>query len=410
MNILRFELKKLLCSKMLLLLLVFCFILNFLVIYSESYYAEKLEVISDIAAKSGVEINEDSLEKLQKLYDEELEKLRAYAPLAAQDIEKSGGIDRDHYVTGVRDYEYKLSIIELLINDGTQALQNDRMVSAGTFLLEKYVSTDNKLLKFLYGVEAVVVFDNDFLTECFAPSYAVDMHSKMFGNVICVLIIEMMFFAMFITVRSCTYEIAEGTHFLVYCAKRGRKVQRDKLSASLITTAAVYGVLCIFTISVFFIMNDLKEFLFVPVSSSMYGSVFTVLDLNYSELICICLLTGLVLSLIASALTSCVCGFIKNPFGAIGGFVLLQAVCLLATNGMYSEDVSLFDKLLTASPIGLIMNFSIENKIPQIVTSSLFCVTDTSIPFFELFTVFLWILICLLFGKLSERFFARKEL
>lgn len=410
MNILKFELKKLICSKMLLFLLIFCFVLNFIVVYSQSYYAENSEVISDIVSKAGVDINEDSLTKLQKLYDEELEKLREFAPLAAQDIEQSGGIDREHYVNGVRDYEYKLNIIELLINDGREALQNDRMVSAGTLLLEKYVSTDNKLLKLLYGVETVLVFDNDFSSECFTPSYAVDMHSKMFGSVISVLIIEMMFFAMFITVRSCTYEMAEGTHFLVYSAKRGRKVQTDKITASLVTTAAVYGVLCIFTISVFFIMNDLKEFLFVPVSSTMYGSVFTVLDLNYFELICICLLTGLALSLIAAALTYCVCGFVKNPFGAIGGFVLLQAVCLLATNGMYSEDISLFDKLLTASPIGLIMNFSIENKVPQIVTPSLFCVTSNSIPLFEIFTVLLWVLICLLCGKLSERVFARKEL
>ncbi|MBQ8210709.1 MAG: hypothetical protein IJZ35_09020 [Clostridia bacterium] len=410
MNILKFELKKLFLSKMLLFLLIFCFVLNFLVVYSQSYYAENLEAISDIVSKAGVEINENSLTKLQKLYDEELEKLRAFAPLAAQDMEESGGIDREHYVAGVRDYEYKLSIMELLINDGTEALQNDRMVTAGTLLLEKYASTDNKLLKLMYGVEAVLVFDNDFSAEYFAPSSAVDMHSKMLGNVICVLIIEMMFFAMFITVRSCTFEMAEGTHFLVYSAKRGRKIQIDKMTASLVTTAAVYGLLCIFTISVFFIMNDLKEFLFVPVSSTMYGSVFTTLDLNYSELICICLLTGLALSLIASALTYCVCGFIKNPFGAIGGFILLQAVCLLATNGMYSEDISLFDKLLTASPIGLIMNFSIENKVPQIVTSSLFCVTPNSIPLFEIFTVIVWILICLLCGKLSERVFARKEL
>lgn len=410
MNILKFELKKLFLSKMLLLLLVFCFVLNFLVIYSQSYYAENLEVISDIVSESGVEINEDSLAKLQKLYDEELEKLRAFAPLAAQDMEQSGGIERNHYITGVRDYEYKLRIIELLINDGREVLQTDKTVTAGTFLLEKFASTDNKLLTLLYGVETVLVLDNDFSSEYFAPSSAVDMHSKMFSSVISVLIIEMMFFAMFITVRSCTYETAEGTHFLVYSSKRGRKVQTDKLTASLVTAAVVYGVLCIFTISVFFIMNDLKEFLFVPVSSTMYGSVFTVLDLNYLELICICLLTGLALSLIAAALTYCVCGFVKNPFGAIGGFILLQVVCLLATNEMYSEDISLFDKLLTASPIGLIMNFSIENKVPQIVTSSLFCVTSNSIPLFEIFTVIVWILICLLFGKLSERVFARKEL
>lgn len=409
MNILKFELKKLLCSKMLLLLLAFCFVLNFLVVYSESYSAENLEVISDIVSKSGVEINEDSLGKLQKLYDEELENLRAFAPLAAQDIEQSGGIERKHYVAGVWDYEYKLMLIDALIHDGADVLQNDRIVTAGTVLLEKYISTDNKLLKFLYGVETVLVFNNDFSEEFFTPSL-VDMHSQMFDSIVAMLIIEMMLFAMFITVRSCTYELTEGTHFLVYSTRRGRKVQTDKMTASFVTTAVVYVILCIFTMSVFFIMNDLKEFLFVPVSSTMYGSVFTVLDLNYFELICLCLLTGLALSLITSALTYCVCGFVKNPFGAIGGFVLLQMVCLLATNGMYGEDISLFDKLLTSSPIGLIVNFSIENKIPQIVSSSLFCVTSNSIPLFEIFTVILWMLICLLFGKLSGRVFARKEL
>lgn len=409
MNILKFELKKLLCSKMLLLLLAFCFVLNFLVVYSESYSVENLEVISNIVSKSGVEINEDSLGKLQKLYDEELEKLRAFAPLAAQDIEQSGGIERKHYVTGVWDYEYKLMLIDALIHDGADVLQNDRIVTAGTVLLEKYVSTDNKLLKFLYGVETVLVFNNDFSEEFFTPSL-VDMHSQMFDSIVAMLIIEMMFVSMFITVRSCTYELTEGTHFLVYSTRRGRKVQTEKMTASFVTTAVVYVILCIFTMSVFFIMNDLQEFLFVPVSSTMYGSVFTVLDLNYFELICLCLLTGIALSLITSALTYCVCGFVKNPFGAIGGFVLLQMVCLLATNGMYGENISLFDKLLTSSPIGLIVNFSIENKIPQIVSSSLFCVTSNSIPLFEIFTVILWILICLLFGKLSERVFARKEL
>ena len=124
----------------------------------------------------------------------------------------------------------------------------------------------------------------------------------------------------------------------------------------------------------------------------------------------LCMLLGIALSLISAVITYCICGFIKNSFGAIGVFVLLQFVCLLATDAIFSDNVGLLSKLLTATPVGLIFNFNLSERMVYTVSDTLFCLTETSVPFFELFTVVLWGVICMVLSAFSQRCFKGKEL
>ncbi len=412
MNIFRFEVKKLLCSKMLIFLLLLCAAVNFFVLYDGFYNSDSLEIVSDIISETGIEINEASIRKLNEIYDRELDNLAKISPAAAKSYDENGGVDysKIEYTSGVMEQEYMLMLINIIKNQAESAVGSQRKEAAAEQFFDKIGSTDSDILKMLYAAELILVADNDFAKEFFAPVSADYIHSVVFGRTITVFLTEMMFLAMFITVRSYTYEFVGGTQQLVYTTRRGRDVQKDKLKASVVAVSSAYVILGAVTFCMYFLINDMKEFLFVKLSSTAYGSIFTMADLSFFGLLGLCMLLGFVLSLIWTVCSHFICGFIKNPFGAIGVFVLLQVVCLIATNGMYSENISLFDKLLTASPIGLIMHFSIEDQIPQAVSSSLFCVTSNSIPFFELFTVILWMFICAVFGIFARRCFNRKEL
>lgn len=412
MNIFRFELKKLICSKMLIFLLLLCAVVNFFVLYDGFYGSDKLEIVSDIISETGCEINEASLKKLNEIYDKELDNLAGISPTAAKSFAENGGVDYSQvgYVSGIAEQEYRLMLIKNIKNQADDAMGSQRKEAAMEMFFSKVGNTDNNILKLLYAAEMIFVADNDFAKEFFAPVWAEDIHTVVFGRMLTVFFMEMMLLAMFVTVRGYTYEFAGGTQYLVYSTKRGRDVQKDKLKASITAVSVAYVILGAVTLCIYFSINDMKEFLFIKLSSTAYGSILTLADLSFLGLLGLCMLLGFVLSIIWTVCSYCICGFIKNSFGAIGGFVLLQVVCLLATNGMYGENIGLFDKLLTASPIGLIMKFSIKNKIPETVSTSLFCVTSNSIPFFEMYTVILWTVICAVFAVLARRCFNRKEL
>ena len=411
MNILGFELKKLFGSKILIFLTVFCTGLN-IAMFSSDFSSDKMDIVSDIISEPGTQINELGVKKFDDIYKNELAALREISPSAAKSYEEKGGIDysRETRESSIMEHEYKLMLISLLRGQIEAVSGVQRKKALAEYSFAKIKDTDSNILKLVYLFELAMISDSEFSLEFFAPLSAEYVHSVLFGRIVPVFFTEMMFIAMLVTVRSCNYEFSEGTHYLVYTSKRGRRVQQDKLLASLITVSAVFAVLGAVTFGVYFIVNDLKEFLFIPLSSTAYGCIFSVADLSIAGLFGLCMLLGLAVALLSAVITYCISGVIKNPFGTIGIFVLLQFVCLLATDAVFSGNAGLLPKLLTATPVGLIFNFNISERTVQTVSGSLFCLSENSVPFFELFTVVLWGGICAVSAVLSQRCFRGKEL
>ena len=109
--------------------------------------------------------------------------------------------------------------------------------------------------------------DGDALSEYFGyDTYY--LHNLLFGTLFFVVVIESCLIALFAVLLSTGYENMRNTEHLICTSRTGRRILRKKLAASLTTGLAVFTVILIISLAVFFARYDYSAVWSDNVSSS----------------------------------------------------------------------------------------------------------------------------------------------
>jgi hypothetical protein len=163
------------------------------------------------------------------------------------------------------------------------------------------------------------------------------VHDLLFGVLLKLVIIEACIAAMFAALLSAGYELFFGTEGVVAASRKGRKVMRTKLAASLCCTAIVFAVLCALTLVLFFAKFDFSGVWDDNVSGSFnyspirFGEPFvTWHSFSFGGLLAACVGVGLGLALCFALFGFAVGTFIRSGYGAGVTAVALFALSVIA--------------------------------------------------------------------------------
>lgn len=199
---------------------------------------------------------------------------------------------------------------------------------------------------------------SDAALDYYAGPYTYKLHEKLFCGVFRLVVGEGVLLAAFLMLFSLGYEQKSHTQALVYTARRGRRIVRDKLLAAGLVSLLSYAVLCAGSFAVYFSLWDYSGFFQSSISSAnnylpAWGvalpiipwAPFTVGGYFWSMLSCSVLLV------LCFFLLSAVCGLLtKNLYTAFVGEAFLCFLLFFLSQQSYMQSGGLICFVLGLSP------------------------------------------------------------
>lgn len=243
MNILHFEIEKLLKASPLWVFLLICMLFNVFLIVVDSGRGSYAAFIDNISKETGIELGDNFNERLKQLSPNN-EKNAAYL---LQLMRETSGVKDvfDNYDASLIGESY----IKALGIDGSLA----KMIRHKYSVLQE--SIDKKAAS------------NESLTLYFG-SDTYRYHNLLFGGVMKWLLTEGILFASLAALLSVGFENINKTGQMVYSSKKGRQILVQKLSASVLTGLGAYLILTLLTLAVYFSFNSYGGILDSSVSSA----------------------------------------------------------------------------------------------------------------------------------------------
>lgn len=401
----RFEIKKILQSKLLWVMVSIAIALDVALIFTSSYEQPNAVYLAQVAEQTGTKITAESYKKLESIYNSEAEKLEG--------IKVGRPISQEQNTAQIHTF----------------ALEN-WMGSAGAFLEEKPVLDKKELLEGrLEGIKDPAM--RDLLTKQFgqfeprlneinksgelewlgANLEYFGTHSLLFGKLLPIFYLEMVFIGAFLLLNSMNFEFSLGTDQIVYASRRGRKIQRDKFLAVFFITTGLYLILGACLLTGFFSYYRQWVFLDVPIAAPLYGGYiskapFTLLSYLFSNLA-----AGYALLCVFLLLAYCF-GNLKGQFVSLGGF-LGTVGCLFGAGALSYAGFSTLPRLLPAyNPVSMLVSINPADSGLQWNVDSWFCFGNNaaSMPYYILITLTLWLLLTGIGALLSKRLFLKRSL
>lgn len=418
MDIFFAEVKKIFFQKLIWFLIALALIINVFIICSNLYYRDKIAYINEIASKTGIVINVDTLDKLQKLSDEKYKKLcKIYKNLTGKEL------------TGMNDFSYQYidkatskdvqesNLLTNLIDSSKNIYYNSKIISSDDLLNQRLDRLESEplrsVLKWQYKALDTRLQSMDTSGErmYISQSIVMKMHSFLFSTILFFFYIEMIVIAAILTFKSVGNELSEGTQSVVYATKRGRNLQSYKLIACFFAIVILFVAVGLITLLLYFIIYPQWEFFNMPICADMYGGIISKVPFTLIQYLLANLGYGLLLILIFSAISYIIGLCVKNTYIGILVFFVLQMVCLIIGMNAYIENTSLSKVVAIFTPITTIFAINMD-KIVLRNCAAWFTLTNaaTSLPFFEFIVAAIWIALCTVFGKVAKRYFNRMEL
>lgn len=266
------ECKKAITSPIILILLLLFMAWNVFQIYDHSKYQEGLNVANELAEKYGVNFTEDSLKRVKKDLKVEVAELNSITERKVN-----------------QTFDNSFEFFDRLTYENEKYYSKSELQSFyETYLKEMYVETassmDASYSKFNIIKMGEVEINRLGLTGAAAETLRVEykkfadrfaelqktneqnqwffagkqyrMHSLLFRTIFVTIIIEAMILVVLATALITNYEFENKTQLVTYATKRGRKLMRDKLVASMLSTSIITIALLAVTLGTYFTFFD----------------------------------------------------------------------------------------------------------------------------------------------------------
>ena len=328
MNIVWYELRKIIMVPALIGLIAVSLLLNIIVISTmRNSYAD---YIADVSRETGIRLGAE--------FDERAAGLEA-APYA--DLLRAQTYGMANVLDGYTTDHLAEGYIEML---GLNGLPADLM--------------RNKYKSFQSAVDARF-YAGDAMTLYFANA-TFSRHEMLFDYVMGLLLFQGIILAALIMLLTIGYEIAANTDYVVYSTRTGRRVNRHKLIAGIIAGIGVYTLLAAFTLSLYFAFNPMGGTWGSSVSSgynfiqelsgarpfvtwhgfTVFGYLLASIGVSLGLVLCFALM-GYVLGL-----------WVKNSYI---GFLIIVAVNMVMFILPFYSRIWMLNFTITQSPIFLVM-------------------------------------------------------
>lgn len=354
------EIKKVFTSPIVITLIILFISYNLFIIYQNRHVSDSTKYTNYIIKQFGNEVNEKSIEKLQRKNKETLMKLNKMTEEKFNKVYTS--IDR---FLESNKFKYKYYDDSVYSDKDRKFIDEVNILneySNPKELIKSYEELDmidicEKTIK-IYGLEGdsakivrenyaklSVRFENIINNKEHMNIYFLDgMHSFMYGDILKNCIYQILILVILVTSFLTNYEFDNKTSLLVYSTKRGRINYKDKLLISIVSSLIIAIIILLATFSVYFVVFDYSEIFNVPLSN-IYNWEYIIPNIGWFNVTVLqhfmmSIIIVLISSIIFTLITFFIAKLIKNSYITFFIFFILFGIVLIAQS-ICGKDSSL---------------------------------------------------------------------
>lgn len=392
---------------------------NIFTIFSNADFKEELKVANELAGTYGVKITDESLQKLKK----DLQK----------DLIKLNQITRKHtnqQFSSVKEFFDSFHYKDRnLYSDGewntlTKFLLKEQYLSLAENIDSEYENMDWKQIAKtrteMYGLsgsaEKTLQNEYDKLSkrfeemkengehkEWFFIGEQYKMHSLLFRTIFGHMIFESMIIIVLATALITNFEFENKTHLVMYPTKRGRRLMKDKVVASLIVATAITALLILITLGTYFFVFD-YSYLWGSSISSALNWEYTLpyiawWNLSFLSFLFWSILLVYVCMLLFSIITFSISIIVKNSYFTFFIFAAFFAIALMVPGYMPTSSQMVITSSYTLSTL--------------VLNPHMFFMGNAGLTmdkYYELITVVVWTLISMILCFYCLKRFNKQEI
>ncbi|WP_019119512.1 hypothetical protein [Brevibacillus massiliensis] len=331
MRVIFHECKKVFSSPLLIALIVLFSAFNLFIIWNESYRLDELKVANELAETYGLQITDKSLRQFEEDVKTDLAGLHG-AP-APVDLQRKG-----MYLQMAKSIDSKYDEIDWN-KIGEREVHKYKLSGSAAEILKKAY---NKLSRRFEEIK-----ETDEHKTWFFSGKPYRMYGFLFASLFRPIIFETLMLIVLATALITNYEFENKTCLVAYSTRRGRSLMKDKLAASLLTTAGIVTVILALTLGVYFAVFDYSH-LWGSAISSAFNWEYSMDDLPYvswwnlsfAEYLLCSILLLYVCMLLFSAISFAISVLVKNSYYTFFLFAAFFIIALL-TPGFASVSSAL---------------------------------------------------------------------
>lgn len=280
MRIIINECKKALTSPILIALFILFSAFNIFVIISSSDHKEELKMVNEIIDQYGKDITDNSMERFESDIQMDFAELSRMTGSEFTSVyEFLDGLrfeDQEKYNDEQWEFFSRLQLKEMYLNTAKSIDESygeiDIRKTAESEIKKYGLSGNaaetlmNEYDKFSERFDEMV--NNGEHKQWFFAGKAYFMHSFLFKTVFLHIIIEALLLIVLSSALITTYEFENKTHLVAYSTKRGRKLMKNKLLASLAIATTIIVFLFAITLGTFFTVFDYSQVWNTSISSA----------------------------------------------------------------------------------------------------------------------------------------------
>lgn len=357
-----YECKKAFTSPIFIVLIVLFTAYNIYLILNQSYFKEELKVVNEIAKNYGVEITDESLQRLEQDIHKEMDVFNEIVKKHTN--ERFSSVNDFFQTLRYEDYE--------LYSEEEQAFLNELQLKEMYLNLAKSIDSEydqldwaeiakNEIYKFQLSESAAKILVSEYekladrfeeLKEYgehqtwFFAGNPYRMHSFLFRTVFGHIIFEALILIVLSTALIANYEFENKTHLVTYATKKGRNLAKDKFIAALITAGLITVFLIGITFIVYFSIFDYSYLWKSSVNSALnweyilpYVSWWNV---TYVEFILWSIVLIFICLLLFASITFVLSTFLKNSYFTFFLFAAFFAISILLPKFMPKTSMLIF--------------------------------------------------------------------
>lgn len=415
MRIFLHECKKALTSPILIALLIVFSAFNIFIIAGSSDHKEELEMVNEIIDRYGRDITDDSLKQFEKDIQSDLLELKGitgqqfdsiYIFLDGLRFEEQEQYTDEEWVffNSLQLKEMYLgmanSIDESYAEIDVQAGALDDLKSYGISgkAAETYLRENEEFAK-----RFKEMIKNEEHKEWFFAGKSYFMHSFLFKTVFMYITIESLLLIVLMTALITTYEFENRTQLLTYSTRRGRKLMKDKLAASLAVSTVISLLLFTITLGTYFFLFDYSHVWETSISSAFnWENPFPYVswwDLSVGKFLVGVVVLVFVIQLLFSGLTFALSVIVKNSYITFFLFATLFVLGWLLPTFMPKSSNLFFVSSYTLSTIIMAMSQSFMGSSGLILFKN-----------FEWMTISCWTIITIVFCAITYKRFRKMDI
>lgn len=415
MRIFLHECKKALTSPILIALLIVFSAFNIFNIVSSSDHKEELEMVNEIIDMYGREITDDSLKRFEKDIQSDLLRLTEITGKQFESIyDFLDGLsyeEQELYSDKEWDFFNSLQLKEMYfgIANSIDESYAEIDVQAGALVdLNSYDISGKAAETYMRENEEFAkrfkeMVNNEEHKEWFFAGKPYFMHSLLFKTVFLHLVIESLLLIVLMTALITTYEFENWTQLLTYSTRRGRKLMKDKLAASLAVSTVISLFLFAITLGTYFSLFDYSHVWKTSISSAFnWENPFpyvTWWDLSVIEFLVAVLVLVFIIQLLFSGLTFALAVIVKNSYSTFFLVATLFVLGWLLPTFMPKSSNLFFVSTYTLSTLTMAVSQSFMGSSGLILFKN-----------FEWMTISCWTIITIVFCAITYKRFRKMDI